>query len=42
MTEEEIKKMKPEELPVKFDTPRMPDLNKATRIVTTQADVKQM
>jgi len=42
LSEEEIKKLKKEELPVKFDTPRMPDLNLATRVVTTQEDVKKM
>jgi hypothetical protein len=42
MTEKEIKALKEEQLPEKFDTPKQFDLSKATRVHTTKEDVKKM
>jgi hypothetical protein len=42
MTKDEKKKLKPEQEPQTWTTPRMPDLDKAERIVTSKEDIKKM
>lgn len=42
MTEKEIKALKEEQRPEKFTAPKALDLDTATRVVTTKADVKRM